>query len=68
MYHENVNVKIKTNIVSAKKIICGILLHVVNIKYTNSKYVGSIIDDSVITCDETIEETKAISISFSEKR
>ena len=26
----------------------------------NGKYVGSIIDDSVIKCDEIIEETKAI--------
>ena len=68
MYHANVKVKMKTNIVCAKKIICGILLHVVNIKYTNSKYVGSIIEDSVITCDETIEETKRVSTSFNEKR
>ena len=26
--------------------------------YENNKYLGSIIDDLVITCDETIEETK----------
>ena len=39
------------NIVYVKKIIFGILLHVV-VKMVN------IIDDSVITCDEIIEETK----------
>ena len=28
----------------------------------NGKYIGSIIDDSVITCDEIIEEAKTISM------
>ena len=28
----------------------------------NGKYIGSIIDDSVITCDEMIEEAKTISM------
>ena len=34
----------------------------------NIKYVGSIIDNSVITCDEIIEMTKTITTSFNEKR
>ena len=33
----------------------------------NGKYLASIIDDSVITCDEIIEETKTIPIIQSEK-
>ena len=32
------------------------------------KYVGSIINDSVITCDEVIEETKTFPTNFNEKR
>ena len=30
--------------------------------HKNGKYIGSIIDDSVITCDEIIEEAKTISM------
>ena len=33
----------------------------------NEKYLASIIDDSVITCDEIIEETKTIPTNFNEK-
>ena len=33
----------------------------------NGKYLASIIDDSVITRDEIIEETKTIPTNFSEK-
>ena len=34
----------------------------------NGKYLASIIDDSVITCDETIEkETKTVTINFNEE-
>ena len=33
----------------------------------NEKYLASVIDDSFITCHETIEETKTIPTSFSEK-
>ena len=33
----------------------------------NGKHLSSIIDDSVITCDEIIEETKTIAASFNEK-
>ena len=35
----------------------------------NGKYLASITDDdSVITCDEIIEETKIIPINFNEKK
>ena len=40
-----------------KKIIFGILLHVVA---KNGKHVGSIINDSVIPCDKVIETTKTV--------
>ena len=33
----------------------------------SNKYLASIIDDSVLTCDEIIEETKSIPINFNEK-
>ena len=33
----------------------------------NGKYLASIIDDSVITCDQMIEETKTITRNFYEK-
>ena len=53
----------------AKKVIFGILLHVV---VKNGKYLASIIDDSVITCDEIIEsfneEIKTIPTNFNEKK
>ena len=48
-----------------KKIIFGILLHAV---VKNDKYLASIPDDSVITCDEITEETKRILINFNEKK
>ena len=34
----------------------------------NGKYLASIIDDSVIACDEIIEVTKGIPTSFNEKK
>ena len=34
----------------------------------NGKYLASIIDDPVITCDEIIEETKAAPTNFNEKK
>ena len=34
----------------------------------NGKYLPSIIDGSVITCDEIIEETKTVQTSFNEKK
>ena len=33
----------------------------------NGKYLANIIDDSVITCDEIIEDTKSIPTNFNEK-
>ena len=33
----------------------------------NGKYLATIIDDSVITCDEIIEETKTVPTNFNEK-
>ena len=48
-----------------KKIIFGILLHEV-VKMENI-YLASIMDDSVITCDEIIEET-TFSTNFNEKK
>ena len=33
----------------------------------NDKYLASIIDDSVIMCDEIIEETKTVKTNFNEK-
>ena len=51
------------NIIYVKKIIFGILLHC-----ENGKYLASIIDDSVITCDEIIHaETETIPTNFNEK-
>ena len=34
----------------------------------NGKYLASINDDSVITCDEIIEETKTVPTNFNEKK
>ena len=33
----------------------------------NGKYLASITDDAVITCDEIVEETKTITPNFNEK-
>ena len=49
-----VSVKMLKNNMSARKIISGILL--------------CIVDDSVITCDEIIETTKIVPTNFNEKR
>ena len=55
----NVDVSVKKNIY-VNKIVLGILLH--------DKYLECIIDDdSVITCDEFVEETKTIETNFNEK-
>ena len=57
----DVNVK---NIIYMKKIIFGTLLHV---DTKLEKYLVSVIDDSVITCDEIIEEeTKIVTTNFNE--
>ena len=34
----------------------------------NEKYLASVIDDSVITCDEIIDETKTVSTNFNNKK
>ena len=34
----------------------------------NGKYLATIVDDSVITCDEIIETTKTIPTKFNEKK
>ena len=33
----------------------------------NGKYLASIIEDSVISCDEIIQKTKTVSTNFNEK-
>ena len=57
------SLKILKNIMCVKKIIFGILLHV-----ENDKYLASIIDDLVMTCDEIIDKTKTVSTNFNEKK
>ena len=54
----SVRVKIQKNIVCVKQILFWILQHVVA---KNGKYVESIFDNSVITSDEIIKETKTVS-------
>ena len=34
----------------------------------NGKYLANIMDDSVITCDEIIEETKSVPTNLNEKK
>ena len=41
--------------------------NVIFINYHYDKYSTSIIDDSVITCDEIIEETKAVTTNVNER-
>ena len=57
MINVDVSVKILKNIMSAKKFI-----------YENGKYLPSIIDNSVIMCDEITEETKTIPTNFNEEK
>ena len=49
------------NTIYVEKIVFGILLHAV------AKMVASFINDSMIMCDEIIEETKNIPTNFNEK-
>ena len=53
----NVSVKIYLNIVYAKKYY---LLNRSACPCQKNEYLGSIIDDSVVTCDETTKPTKTI--------
>ena len=48
-----------------KKKNCIWILATCNCK--QGQYVGNIIDDSVITCDEIIEETKTLPTNFKDK-
>ena len=57
----DMSLKIKKTQDCAKKIIFGILLHVV----AHCKYKANIIDDSVITYDEITEMTKTVFIEKS---
>ena len=36
--------------------------------YKNDKYLASIIDNSVVTCDEIEEETKTVTTNFNKKK
>ena len=59
-----INVDASSKNIYVKKIIFGVQLHVVE-KFVYN--LASIIEDSVITCDEIIEETKTIPTNFNEK-
>ena len=60
----NVSVKIQKNYRVCKK---DYIWNPATCSCKNGKYLASIIDDFVITCDQIIEETKAIPINFNEK-
>ena len=64
MINVNFSVKIKKNITVCKKYY---IWNPPTCNCENGKYLGSIIDDSVIMCDEIIEETQTISTYFNEK-
>ena len=64
MINVNFSVKIKKNITVCKKYY---IWNPPTCSCENGKYLGSIIDDSVIMCDEIIEETQTISTYFNEK-
>ena len=78
MYHANVNVNLmeegrcrfKGRCECKKQHICekDYIWNLVVCSCENGKYLASIIDDSVITRDEIIEETKAVPINFNEKK
>ena len=60
-----INLKKKNNIICVKKIIFGVLLHgVVKMMKIFSKYYSRF----VITCEQIIEETKAVQTNFDEKK
>ena len=64
----NVNVSVKTwkNIMCVKKFIFWIAA--LETICQNGKYLGSVTDNSVITCDEIIEEWKTIPKNYNKKR
>ena len=59
----NPNVSVKKQHICEKEYIWN----AATFSWTNGKYLASIIDDSVITCDEIIEETKTTVTNFNEK-
>ena len=59
----DVSANIKKNMVCARKIIFGSLVHVLN-----GVYLESIIDDSLVTCDEIIATIKTIPVKATAKR
>ena len=76
MYHSNVNINLmEENIIQIKSKIMihvdasvkKILLNPATCSCKNGKNLASIIDDSVITWNEIIEETKTIRTNFNEK-
>ena len=64
MMNVNVSVKLLNNIRVQKNYIWN----AATCHCENRKYVGSVTDNSMIRCDEIIEEIKAIQTNFNEKR
>ena len=70
---EEIVIQIKSgimiNVDASKKHICekDYILNPTTCSCENGKYLASIIDDSVITWHEIIEETKTIPTNFNEK-
>ena len=58
------SVKIKKKHCVCKK---DYILNPATCSYKNDKYLASITEDLVITCDEIIEKTKSIPTNFNEK-
>ena len=61
----DVNVKIRKNIMYAKK---DYIWNHAGCSDKNSKYLGSICDDSVVMCDDTIDTTKIVPTNFNVKK
>ena len=64
MMNINVSVNILNNICVQKNYIWN----TATCNCENSKYVGSVTDNSIIRCDEIIEEIKTIQTNFNEER
>ena len=62
----NVNVRVKIlNSICLQK---NYIWNAATCNCENGKYVGSVTDNSMIRCDEIIEEIKTIQTNFNEKR
>ena len=59
----NVGVSVKVHCVCEKDYI----LSPATCSCENGKYLASVIDNSMVTCDEVLEETKTIPTKFNEK-